>query len=398
MRDSWIDKDEFDELVQAFSPSKKGRKRSPHTRAPKRGRTKEPEEIVDPVTATEELQPPPQEDYLIEETDPLAISSIDLIDEYASSETLQVNDQENVIAEWDVTQVEIVEEMPLPEAEQVVEKIVDEKDGNIQERSERFLSGEEPEAEEEKPLVVGGSVADAVKAVKALAEARDKVDRGGLIRKKKEPQMEPIEEEGIPGPTEDSAPLPPGEDGPGPVEDPLPFTTSEPEEEISFVDDVEGEELFSNLPLDSSAKKETDFSREGTIRQRLAKFADLLHQKLDATDVVVMDAEGFPLYQESNGTAPARIEKSGGPYRLVHNLREIAAAAGLEDRVSTQVFMGNGQWLCLLYSAETNDDGPMVRAVLPEALENRQLQKWSNLLGAALLLNESHSNSSDPAG
>ncbi len=384
MRDSWIDKDELDELVQAFSP-KKGRKSSSRVRKKKKVQSEKSnlEEAGEKAVEDKGIEKETDEPAGMGKGDSLEISSIDLIDEYANSGA--------GVVEWDVGEVELVEEQsPVDERDLVIDEISDESEKNFQRRADRFLGGGETDDIREAESNPSASEADSVKAVKVLAEARDRADQGGLIRNRKE-----------------SVGLETG-NGPEHVEESDRTDLAEAEEQhriepeqerldFSFVDDVDGEDLFADIALPSPAE-ETDFSKEGTIRRRMAKFARLLQEKLQATDVMVMDGDGFPLYEEKTGAESILIEKSGGPLRLVYKMQNIATAAGLEDRVSTQISVGNGRWLCLLYSAEMSDDGPMVRAVIPRALEEEQLQKWSNLLGAALLLDEENIRSETVTG
>jgi len=288
---------------------------------------------------------------------------------------------EEAAVEWDVDEVEIVEEEVLvDERDIIIDEISNESEEVFQRRSALFFGGRETDDTREIASNAGASEADGVKAVKALAEARDRADQGGLLRSRREsvePEIE-VEAEDVDG-----------IDKTEPVETNEQQATEQEEDgvDFSFVDDVNGEDLFAEIALPPPTE-ETDFSEEGTIRRRMAKFAGLLQEKLQATDVMVMDGEGFSLFEEKNGAKSIPIEKSGGPLRLVYKMQNVATAAALEDRVSTQISIGNGRWLCLLYSAETSDDGPMVRAVIPRVLEGEQLQKWSNLLGAALLLSK----------
>ena len=368
--DSWIDQDELKELVGAFSSSRRKRRASLVRKSGNSSPKEAPE--IDGIEANGERGEPAEG-----EENALAISSIDSIDEYQPAEATILREDEIPKAgadhsappadpleepgmEWDV---EIVEEAP--EVDEAPEK-----------KGVRFFEDEEPVSSEEDESTSGGSEADAAKAVKALAEARSKIDRGGLIRSREKKGL--VEE--LDRVSEDPQSIPRSASG----EEDL---REKKVKGSGFFDELSDEEFFSDIPPELPGKESLVFSEKSTVRERLADFATLLHDRLNAADVLVVDGNGFPLFEETGGTTAEAIEKSGGPNRLINDLRSLTEAVGFPDRVSSQILLGDGRWLCLFYSVNATDDGPSVRAVFPRPLECDQLQKWSNLLGTALVGN-----------
>ena len=239
-----------------------------------------------------------------------------------------------------------------------------------------------------------------MKAVQSLAQARDQADQGGLLRSS--PEATELSSEAEEHPEESELESEVEFEMPGKLE----IEVEEKEEEIEaeppapeFVDEIAGEDLFAEIISASTSGNGAKFTAEETIQLRLKKFAELFQERLDASDLVVVDDEGFALYEEpkengDHGAPP--LEKSGNPSGLVYHLRDVAHAVGFDEPVSTQIFLGGGKWLCLLYSTEDSDlegiDADQqephrrhsIRAVVSKPLENRQLKKWCNLLDEAL--------------
>ncbi len=421
MPDSWIDKEEVDELFRAFA-SPLGASDEPKD-SPPEGESEEddvPSDIVEKAAVESDESEEIDSDEDLPDRG-FAITTIEEIEDYIAAESRSSEEQneldEQLPAEADekieeAATAEEFEEVTDPEPEPVVETKQDEAEVEVvvEEEDQEELVAEEaiaedwvssitvleeededPDEEDPADLVLveqseepkfeettvsavdkarhfsffasdtaeevsepEGSEADAVKAVQALAQAREIAKEGGLLRSEQE------KEDGVV-----TVMIPQSDD-------------SAEEEENQFVDELKCEDQFLDIASIPLPQNSPGFTMEETIAQRLEKFANLFKERVGATNISITDGDGLPLYSGSDA------EETSSPFRLVFYMRDIAMSMGMEERVSSFVSVGEGNWLCLLYSSSSADDQPVVQAIVPKPLSTAQLCHWERLLERAV--------------
>ncbi|MEX2579468.1 MAG: hypothetical protein WD342_10455 [Verrucomicrobiales bacterium] len=185
---------------------------------------------------------------------------------------------------------------------------------------------------------------DATKAVGVLARARDRVDRGRLIKSRESEGEKP----GRAGAEKNA-------EWDEPSASPGATATEEPPVEF-------------------------EFKPEGTFPQRLSQFADLVRTELRAEEVAVLDAEGYILHGFREGPGAAG---SVDVFHLLGVLESVPRSIGLREPQASQATDGRGTWYCLVPAAGAREN-IVAKLELEHPLEQADLDACSKALAIAL--------------
>lgn len=394
MPDSWIDKDELEELVGAFAP-RQGRARKgsasplrqePPSETEAEEAVVEPEGAVEPETAAEpesteepevavelealaepevaeesevvEVAPPP----LDEACDPSAVEMpsrpefealFELDDDEEDDEEIEELSEVLALPGEEVADLASEEELPPPLAEVVVAEALE-----VQPRTVPWFldGGEEPPPLRDSSL----SERDAVRALTALAEARARAERNQLLRASRPPQDKAEEVEAEEPEEVASATDPPTET---PVVE-TPAEEPEPEEERSlFPPRAEG------VGVDSAF---------AALHRRIAYFGESARVRLAAAGVAVCDRDGLLLYSSESGEdgtleTALLLEVSGRTDQLL----------GLGAGRAMQVTLDGGVWRCLIRGAGAAEH-LYAGFRLGRPLEPKEIDFWTAALAEAI--------------
>ncbi|HRQ88356.1 MAG TPA: hypothetical protein PLA50_06135 [Bacteroidia bacterium] len=378
MPDSWIDKEELEELVGRFSVGRKGRRRKPSgnagPRRPERTLEAEPTEEVKPAEAAEPIEEPIEVAAQTEPAWPATIFELDLGDEEEDDEEWE--DVPVPLEEADAPSGENFE--PEPEVSVVFEEVeadavVPMEDGPampaviVELPEAETLDREVPEFLDDSdeflhPRGGAGLERDADRALVALADARAKADKSQLLR--------------LIGSKSDNAET-----------DPEPEIVIEEEED----EEMDAAPLFPDL-IEEAVEEETEEAEAelppppapeppapASIEDRISRFGEWLRDRLGGTEIAVCDANGLLLYADDAGAGADALDTallldaSGRTNRLL----------GIENPGMVQVTLGGGAWRCLLRG--DTGRGPVYAGFkLRRPLERDEVEYWSQALADAL--------------
>ena len=396
MPDSWIDKEELDELVGSFSTLRKGRKRRLPISVPMNERV---ETAGETRVSSESSQPgneepdgaagsePREENSITEENSPEISTALEVehfvqvMEVEVESEPVSSDEAEEIEddpAEAEVTgekifeiesepvstcgvevleedptgvqgeiRVEIDEKIAAPEmasSEEIVEIVLeDEMPGELREVPE-FLDDRVDIMPTRLPSL---SERDADRAHLALADARSRVEKSQLLRIRREDHV-------FPEPSE--------------IEDFEEFEVISPEFDPG-VDAINPTETIS-FP-----EAIADFSDKETLDERIERFSENAKEILEAIEVAVCDRDGFLLHSFSENVQSGALETAS----LLEVSGRTSRLLGIGNSRATQVSAGGGIWRCLI-RGEGEARDLFAGFCLRRPLDQNEIEFWTSAL------------------
>jgi hypothetical protein len=213
---------------------------------------------------------------------------------------------------------------------------------------------------------------DADRALIALAEARARAERGGLLRGSRHAET------GLPALAAEI------EEGGGlPLQQEL-FSNDEDTSVILESDPISGEELADEEGLAFDEVEGLDDEIEtietrGTLSDRVANFVILACAELGASAGAVSDRDGFLLYAHSDLEADDELQTA----LLLEVAGQTDRLLGVERGRATQVSTGRGTWRCLIRGGDPTG-GLYAGFQLSRPLDQEEIERWRISLGEAL--------------
>ncbi|MDC0292173.1 hypothetical protein OAK81_02655 [Verrucomicrobiales bacterium] len=187
--------------------------------------------------------------------------------------------------------------------------------------------------------------------VQALAEVRNRANRGGLLKSAFQ-----------------KGPSPLWPDFP-PLDDEKPKTGPEPE---FVIEDLDSE--------DEQPVVEAPVERPKQLRKRLEDFADTTVTKFDATGFSITDFSGYQLLQRGNEDT---LALSAAASLVTDQINQLSEAVGAPELGSTQISLSDDRWLCLV-EAQSSAGGILAQLQLPEPMTSSATSSFRRELEAVL--------------
>lgn len=341
MKDSWIDKDELDDLVSGFTPRRRAETSQQNVQA---------QDIFDDIPSIHiprsrpVYNQPPQSNQVSPHLQPAA-------------------------------QARPAESSPSP-LQVLVNPSSFEEDQKI---SSPFAIDEDDEFDDIEDQIES-LASEAAKALRVLQEIRAKADQNGLIAKP-EPEKRPIQVVENPVVKEVSLPA----DEPETVADPEPakpvdVVKTEPEPETVPEPEVEIEKVAERLvPLDR-IPLDVEIDSHLSLKGRLMALANILSEYVGMEEMMVVDRDGFSLFSTSQSLT---VEKSVGQF--VKSIRKVyASETDARSHTASQLAIEGDRWLCVVSTDGQISGQFLMKALLPEPLDRPEIYVLVELLNEVL--------------
>ena len=187
--------------------------------------------------------------------------------------------------------------------------------------------------------------------VQALAEVRNRANRGGLLKSSFQ-----------------RGPSPLWPDFP-PLDDEKPEAEPEPKI-VAENSDSEGEQPVVEAPVE----------RPKTLRKRPENFADTTVTKFDATGFSITDFSGYQLLQHGDADT---LALSAAASLVTDQINQLSEAVGAPELGSTQISLSDDRWLCLV-EAQSSAGGILAQLQLPEPMTSSATSSFRRELEAVL--------------
>jgi hypothetical protein len=424
MRDSWIDRDELDELVGSFSPARKGKGRRIPVRAksPKGSELKsggDPLPIATaPAVPTEALASEPDTVVVLSETAGEVPALTDLAGVEPSIQEipeafLDVFEFDDESGDEDELEVGVPDDEMMEESsisvvvEEVVEVLAPPYDTTIEDESDESIGeiASVLRVEEESPPPLLNIPDEMVTAGHGGIEVPEPELPEPELVVSTVPEEEPMRElplflddaddfvPRIPTLSERDADRalialaearsraeqggllrghrPPVDDGAAETEAPAPATVEEALQETPL------EEAIAPVASPSVAV-EQDFGEKeegGTLSVRIERFVALARTELGVTAAAVSDRDGFLLFTQSVGEGDEEMETA----LLLEVAGRTDQLLGVERGSATQISTDGGAWRCLIRGGDGAGD-LYAGFRLPRPLDQEEIVRWRNAL------------------
>lgn len=335
MNDSWIDKDELDDLVSGFSNGQ---------RAATNQQLSGPEDLFDDIPTIHmprsgpHYQPPIQQQPAHMQQ-PVQMQQPIPSPVHAQQSTPQPNPMHQQLPHEPSPLQVLVNRSNEPVGEHPPEKV-----------ASPFSIDDDDELEDiESQIELLAS--ETAKAMQTLQEVRAKADRNGLIaetRPKTEPEIQ-INETVIESDGDEDA-----------------------EYEEEEFEEEEFEEPLDRIPLD------VEIDAHLSLRGRLKILGEILEKYVGMEEMTVIDRDGFTLYSTKESS---NVEKGAGSF--LKAIRKVYDSNS-RSHTASQLAVENGKWLCIVPTDGEIDGRFLLKALMPTPLDRPEIYVLVEMLNEVL--------------